>query len=407
MENSSISLMDLSNSSLWNFGNNFTESSPLEIATTDITRDERTEPNSMAVMLQRALPEQLATSAPFWDSPLNHFLSVFVGVALCVTMLGLGCTVEVSQIGEHLRRPIGALLALICQFVLMPMVAFLLALIFSLNEVAAIAVLLCGCCPGGNLSNIMSLLVNGDMNLSIIMTTSSTILALILMPLCLWIYSRPWINTTLVQFLPFGAMSLTLCSTLLPIGLGVFIRYRYNRIADVVLKVSLWSLLITLLLLFILTGAMLGPELLATIPPSVYIVAVIMPMIGYAMGYGLATLFSLPPNCRRTVSLETGCQNVQLCTALLKLAFPAHLIGSMYMFPLLYALFQAAEAGIYVLVYKLYRKEVLHKPEPSEDEDTDISYKKLKEEEVTEISYGTVNTEEQNSVPKEPTPGLH
>ncbi|XP_018420461.1 PREDICTED: sodium/bile acid cotransporter 4-like, partial [Nanorana parkeri] len=172
MENSSISTMDLSNSSLWNFGDNFTESSHLEIATTDITGDERTEPNSMAVMLQRALPEQLASSAPFWDSPLNHFLSVFVGVALCVTMLGLGCTVEVSQIGEHLRRPIGVLLALICQFVLMPLVAFLLALIFSLNEVAAIAVLLCGCCPGGNLSNIMSLLVNGDMNLSISLSLS-------------------------------------------------------------------------------------------------------------------------------------------------------------------------------------------------------------------------------------------
>ncbi|XP_072262353.1 sodium/bile acid cotransporter 4 [Pyxicephalus adspersus] len=406
MENSSISIMDLSNSSQWNFGENFTESSPLEIATTDISEVERTEPKSMVAMLQRSLPEQLATSAPFWDSPLNHFLSVFVGVALCVTMLGLGCTVEVSQIGEHLRRPIGALLALICQFVLMPLVAFLLALIFSLNEVAAIAVLLCGCCPGGNLSNIMSLLVNGDMNLSIIMTTSSTILALILMPLCLWIYSRPWINTTLVQFLPFGAMTLTLCSTLLPIGLGVFIRYRYSRIADVLLKVSLWSLLVSLLLLFIMTGAMLGPELLATIPPAVYIVAVIMPMIGYAMGYGLATLFNLSPNCRRTVSLETGCQNVQLCTALLKLAFPAHLIGSMYMFPLLYALFQAAEAGIYVLVYKLYRKDVLHKSEPAEDEDTDVSYKKLKEEDIAEISYGTVNNEEQNSVPKEPTSGL-
>lgn len=160
MENSSITVMDLFNSSLWNF-----ESSSLEMATTDTTADERTELNSMAAMLEKALPEPLATSTPFWDSPLNHFLSVFVGVALCVTMLGLGCTVEVSQIGEHLRRPIGALLALICQFVLMPLVAFLLALIFSLNEVAAIAVLLCGCCPGGNLSNIMSLLVNGDMNL--------------------------------------------------------------------------------------------------------------------------------------------------------------------------------------------------------------------------------------------------
>ncbi|CAN2388466.1 bile acid:sodium symporter activity [Pristimantis euphronides] len=408
MQNSSVSSLDVTNSTLWDFGETFTEGSPQDSNVTYFLGDSRTEASSMNAMFQGELPETLATATPFWDTPLNHGLSVFVGVALCVTMLGLGCTVEVSQIGQHLRRPIGVLLALISQFVLMPLMAFLLALIFRLNEVAAIAVLLCGCCPGGNLSNIMSLLVNGDMNLSIIMTTSSTLLALLLMPLCLWIYSRPWINTPLVQFLPLGAVTLTLCSTLLPIGLGVFVRYRYSRVADILLKVSLWSLLVTLVLLFILTGAMLGPELLATIPPSVYIVAVIMPMIGYSMGYGLATFFNLPPNCRRTVSLETGCQNVQLCTALLKLAFPAHLIGSMYMFPLLYALFQAAEAGIYVLVYKLYRKEVLHKPEPmNEDEDTDISYRKLKEEEINEISYGTVTSEDQNSVAKEPPSQLH
>uniref|UniRef100_A0A8C5MH35 Sodium/bile acid cotransporter 4 n=1 Tax=Leptobrachium leishanense TaxID=445787 RepID=A0A8C5MH35_9ANUR len=392
MENSTASSMDNETEYLlWNLNVSATPVTPI-IEDTTSPEGAWTDVSGTTVAIQEFLSQQLSTSPPFWDTPLNHGLSVFVGVALCVTMLGLGCTVEVSQIGEQLRRPIGVLLAAISQFVLMPIVAFLLALIFSLNEVAAIAVLLCGCCPGGNLSNIMSLLVNGDMNLSIIMTASSTLLALVLMPLCLWIYSRPWINTPLVELLPLGAVSLTLCSTLLPICLGVYIRYRYNRIADILLKVSLWSLLVTLVILFILTGAMLGPELLATIPPSVYFVALIMPLIGYGLGYGLATLFNLPPNSRRTVSLETGCQNVQLCTALLKLAFPAHLIGSMYMFPLLYALFQAAEAGIYVLVYKLYRKKILHKPEPmDEEEDTDISYKKLKEEEF-DISYGAVTS---------------
>lgn len=101
----------------------------------------------------------------FWDSPLSHWINVIVGLVLCFTMLGLGCTVEVSQLREHIRRPIGVLLALLCQFVIMPLVAFLLALAFSLDDVAAMAVLLCGCCPGGNLSNIMSLLVHGEMNL--------------------------------------------------------------------------------------------------------------------------------------------------------------------------------------------------------------------------------------------------
>ncbi|XP_003415916.2 sodium/bile acid cotransporter 4 [Loxodonta africana] len=331
---------------------------------------------------------------PFWDTPLNHGLNVFVGAALCITMLGLGCTVDVNHFCAHVRRPVGALLAALCQFGFLPLLAFLLALTFKLDEVAAVAVLLCGCCPGGNLSNLMSLLVDGDMNLSIIMTVSSTLLALFLMPLCLWIYSRAWINTPLVQLLPLGAVTLTLCSTLIPIGLGIFIRYRYNRVADYIVKVSLWSLLVTLVVLFIMTGTMLGPELLASIPAAVYVIAIFTPLAGYASGYGLATLFHLPSNCKRTVCLETGSQNVQLCTAILKLAFPPQLIGSMYMFPLLYALFQSAEAGIFVLIYKVYGSEILHKRDPlDEDEDTDISYKKLKEEEMADTSYGTVNTD--------------
>ncbi|XP_075943452.1 sodium/bile acid cotransporter 4 [Anarhichas minor] len=341
----------------------------------------------------------------FWDSPLSHGINVFVGLVLCFTMLGLGCTVEVSQLGEHIRRPIGVLLALVCQFVIMPLVAFLLALAFSLDDVAAMAVLLCGCCPGGNLSNIMSLLVNGEMNLSIVMTISSTLLALVLMPLCLWIYSRAWINTPVVNLMPFGAIILTLCSTLIPIGLGVILRYRYTRVADIVLKVSLWSLLVTLVMLFILTGAMLGPELLSTIPPSVYVVAILMPLCGYAAGYGLAVLFDLPPSSCRSVSLETGCQNVQLCTAILKLAFPPQLMGGMYMFPLLYALFQAAEAGIFILAYRMYRKKVLHKADPMGDgEDTGITYQRFQDDEDMDSSYGAVAVSDPNTIMLDPCP---
>uniref|UniRef100_A0A3Q1JY27 Uncharacterized protein n=1 Tax=Anabas testudineus TaxID=64144 RepID=A0A3Q1JY27_ANATE len=329
----------------------------------------------------------------FWDSPLSHGINVFVGLVLCFTMLGLGCTVDVSQLGEHIRRPIGVLLALVCQFVIMPLVAFLLALAFSLDDVAAMAVLLCGCCPGGNLSNIMSLLVHGEMNLSIIMTISSTLLALVLMPLCLWIYSRAWINTPVVDLMPFGAIILTLCSTLIPIGLGVVLRYRYtkhNHSLPVLLsfQVSLWSLL-----------------LLSTIPPSVYIVAILMPLCGYAAGYGLAVLFDLPPNSRRSVSLETGCQNVQLCTAILKLAFPPQLMGGMYMFPLLYALFQAAEAGIFIVAYRMYRKEVLHKPDPmGGGEDTDITYQRFNDDEEFDSSYGAVTVSDPNTIMLDPCP---
>lgn len=173
-------------------------------------------------------------------------------------------------------------------------------------------------------------------------------------------------------------------------------------------QASLWSLLITLVLLFILTGAMLGPDLLSTIPPSVYVVAVLMPACGYAAGYGLAVFFSLPPNSCRAVSLETGCQNVQLCTAILKLAFPPQLMGGMYMFPLLYALFQAAEAGVFILAYRTYRKEVLHKPEPTHGPggDTDITYQRFEDEDF-DSSYGAVTVSDGNTIMLDPCPPDH
>ncbi|XP_033978020.1 sodium/bile acid cotransporter 4 [Trematomus bernacchii] len=350
-------------------------------------------------------PQDLEIPA-FWDSPLSHGINVFVGLVLCFTMLGLGCTVDVSALGEQVRRPVGVLLAIICQFVIMPLVAFLLALAFSLDDVAAMAVLICGCCPGGNLSNILSLLMHGDMNLSIIMTISSTLLALVLMPLCLWVYSRAWINTPVVNLMPFGAIILTLCSTLIPIGLGVLLRYRNSRVADIVLKVSLWSLLVTLLLLLLLTGALLGPGLLSSLPPSVYVVALLMPLCGYAAGYGLAVLFDLPPASRRSVSLETGCQNVQLCTAILKLAFPPQLMGGMYMFPLLYALFQAAEAGVFILAYRVYRRKVLHKEEPAGGgQDMGITYQRFEDDdEEFESSYGAVTSSDPNTITLDPCP---
>lgn len=125
-----------------------------------------------AEFLAAAPTESSHLMPAFWDSPLSHGINVFVGLVLCFTMLGLGCTVDVSQLGEHIRRPVGVLLALVCQFVIMPLVAFLLALTFSLEDVEAMAVLLCGCCPGGNLSNIMSLLVHGEMNLRYVSYTS-------------------------------------------------------------------------------------------------------------------------------------------------------------------------------------------------------------------------------------------
>ena len=54
--------------------------------------------------------------------------------------------------------------------------------------------------------------------------------------------------------------------------------------------------------------------------------------------------------------METGCQNIQLCFAILKVAFPLEVIGPMFFFPLIYMAFQCIEAGFLILCLRCYQK---------------------------------------------------
>lgn len=60
--------------------------------------------------------------------------------------------------------------------------------------------------------------------------------------------------------------------------------------------------------------------------------------------------------CRRTVCMETGCQNIQLCSAILKVAFDPEVIGPLYFFPLLYMVFQIGEGLLLVLTFRVHER---------------------------------------------------
>jgi len=59
---------------------------------------------------------------------------------------------------------------------------------------------------------------------------------------------------------------------------------------------------------------------------------------------------------RRTVSVEVGCQNIQMCSTILKVAFPAELIGQLYFFPVLYLVFQIVEALFFIVLFRCIQK---------------------------------------------------
>lgn len=96
---------------------------------------------------------------------LKLIFTVASAVMVGLVMFSFGCSVELQKLWLHLRRPWGIAVGLLCQFGIMPLTAYLLAIGFSLKPFQAIAVLIMGSCPGGTISNVLSFWVDGDMDL--------------------------------------------------------------------------------------------------------------------------------------------------------------------------------------------------------------------------------------------------
>ncbi|XP_036396724.1 ileal sodium/bile acid cotransporter-like [Megalops cyprinoides] len=284
---------------------------------------------------------------------LSLVLSTVLTIMLAMVMFAMGCTVEIRKLWGHIKRPWGIIVGFLCQFGIMPFTAFALSLAFNVLPVQAVVILIMGCCPGGTSSNILAYWLDGDMDLSISMTACSSILALGMMPLCLLIYTSVWTSSDTIQ-IPYDNIGITLVSLLIPVGLGIYVKHRWPRIAKKILKVG--SIMGVIL---IVTIAVVGGFLYQsswTISPSLWIIGIIYPLIGFSLGFLLARIVGQPWHRCRTIALETGFQNAQLCSTIVQLSFSTDELEVMFSFPLIYSIFQLVVAGAAVAAYQTYKR---------------------------------------------------
>ncbi|KAM9645735.1 hepatic sodium/bile acid cotransporter [Trichechus inunguis] len=292
----------------------------------------------------------------FGKRPTDLVLSVILVLVLFIVMISLGCTMEVSKIKAHFWKPKGVAIALVAQYGIMPLTAFALGTLFRLSNVEMLAILICGCSPGGNLSNIFSLAAKGDMNLSIVMTTCSTFFALGMMPLLLYIYSTGIYDGDLKDKVPYGGIMISLVLILIPCSIGIFLNAKRPQYARYIIKGGMIIMLLFTVAIAVLSAINVGKSILFVMTPPLLATSSLMPFIGFLMGYILSVFFHVNEQCRRTVCMETGCQNVQLCSTILNVTFPPEVIGPLFFFPLLYMTFQLGEGLLFIVIFRCYLK---------------------------------------------------
>ncbi|XP_024141739.1 ileal sodium/bile acid cotransporter [Oryzias melastigma] len=288
-----------------------------------------------------------------FNAILSVVMSTVLTVMLAMVMFAMGCTVDFWKLWGHIKRPWGIIIGFICQFGIMPFTAFALSLAFNVLPVQAIVIIIMGCCPGGSSSNIICYWLDGDMDLSISMTACSSILALGMMPLCLFIYTSVWTSSDSIK-IPFDSIGITLAALLIPIAAGMVVKKKWPNIAKKILKVG--SIVgFGLIIIIAVVGGVLYQSSW-TISPSLWIIGAIYPFIGFGLGFLLARFVGQPWDKCRTIALETGFQNSQLCSTIVQLSFSPEELEVMFAFPLIYSIFQLVAALGAVGAYQVFKR---------------------------------------------------
>ena len=111
------------------------------------------------------------------------FKGDLITFGLVVIMLGMGLGLTPQDFVRVGQRPRPVVIGVVAQFIVMPSIAALLAFALHLSPPLAVGLILVGCCPGGTASNVVALIGRADVALSVVMTTVSTLVAVVLTPL--------------------------------------------------------------------------------------------------------------------------------------------------------------------------------------------------------------------------------
>lgn len=242
---------------------------------------------------------------------MDSLITVFLPLALAIIMFSLGLGLTVDDFRRVVTRPKAFAIGAVAQLVLIPAVAYALALLFRLPPELAVGMMILSFCPGGVTANLLTKLAGGEVALSISLTGVISLVAVITVPILVALSAghflgvdAPEINVTSL------GVSMALI-TLVPAAIGIAVRHFagdfalkldavISRIAVVLFVVVVAGALAANWSTFVANILVLGPAL------------VLLNVLLLLIGFGLARLFSLTQAEGKAIAIETGIQNATL-----------------------------------------------------------------------------------------------
>ena len=239
-----------------------------------------------------------------------------LNILLGVILFGMGTTLKLENFTGVFRKPKEISVGLIAQYTIMPLLAFALASLLSLDEALTIGLILVGTVPGGTASDVITFLAKGDLALSVSMTAVSTIISPILTPLI-----TLFLIGNRVVFDPTQMFISIVQIVIIPIALGLLVNYGFP---DFTRKLNDFLPALSSLAICLIIGGVIGSNRTAILSSSwiILLAIVLQYCLGILLGFLVGYLAGMKRKQMITVAIELAFQNSGLSTGLAKTHFP-------------------------------------------------------------------------------------
>jgi len=239
--------------------------------------------------------------------------------ALALVMYGVALDLTVDDLVELVRDPRAPLVGLVCQFVLLPALAWPLAMAMASTPSVALGLMLVAACPGGNMSNVLTQLAGGRVSVSVGMTAVSTMAAMITTPLNLSLWGGLHPSTAeLVRDVALDPKQVMVAVALvlaLPCTLGMATA-RWAPLVAERLRQPMKVLSLVFFAVVVVGAIVANRGAFTEALGAVFLPVAVLHAAAAALGYGAARLARLPERERRAVAIEVSIQNTALGLAL-------------------------------------------------------------------------------------------
>ena len=271
-------------------------------------------------------------------------------IALAIIMLGLGASLTVKDFTRVAQNPKEFFVGLVCQLVVLPLIAYLLIIILKTPIELALGVMLIAAAPGGVTSNVLTKFADGDVALSISLTAITSLISIVSVPYVVFLSIEIFDITYVQKEVSMLGISLKMFFVVtVPVILGMLLR----KFADsfilnnmkIIQRISIGLFVIVFVAIYIEEW-----NSIVMFITKAGTIAFILNVTMMIVGFYVAKFFATGVAQRRCISLECGLQNGTLAVFVGTQLFGTNMT---YMVPTAaYALIMMTTSVIFVLILR-------------------------------------------------------